>query len=89
MEFSNETKNDVHNNFVIEQSLRLGEDVKVLRTCIACGSSTNKFKPKARKCIKCYSKINNEKYKKKDYFKQYYLDHKPPKPPSPKLQELI
>ena len=83
MEFSNETKNDV----------------KVLRTCIACGSSTNKFKPKARKCIKCYSKINNEKYKKKDYFKQYYLDHKPPassvvgtqppKPPSPKLQELI
>lgn len=76
MEFSNETKNDV-------------EDVKVLRTCIACGSSTNKFKPKARKCTKCYSKINNEKYKKKDYFKQYYLDHKPPKPPSPKLQELI
>ena len=73
MEFSNETKNDV----------------KVQRTCIACGSSTNKFKPKARKCTKCYSKINNEKYKKKDYFKQYYLDHKPPKPPSPKLQELI
>ena len=68
MEFSNETKNDV-------------EDVKVLRTCIACGSSTNKFKPKARKCIKCYSKINNEKYKKKDYFKQYYLDHKPHVPP--------
>ena len=65
MEFLNETKN---------------EPIKcdVMRSCIACGSSTNKFKPKARKCIKCYSKINNEKYKKKDYFKQYYLDHKPP-----------
>ena len=76
MEFLNETKN---------------EPIKcdVVRSCIACGSSTNKFKPKARKCIKCYSKINNEKYKKKDYFKQYYLDHKPPAPPSPKLQELI
>jgi hypothetical protein len=76
MEFLNETKN---------------EPIKcdVMRSCIACGSSTNKFKPKARKCTKCYSKINNEKYKKKDYFKQYYLDHKPPAPPSPKLQDLI
>jgi len=76
MEFLNETKN---------------EPIKcdVVRSCIACGSSTNKFKPKARKCTKCYSKINNEKYKKKDYFKQYYLDHKPPTLPSPKLQELI
>ena len=68
MEFLNETKNDT-------------DEVKVQRPCIACGSSTNKFKPKARKCTKCYSKINNEKYKKKDYFKQYYLDHKPPAPP--------
>ena len=49
MEFLNETKN---------------EPIKcdVMRSCIACGSSTNKFKPKARKCTKCYSKINNEKY---------------------------
>ena len=46
MEFLNETKNDVG-------------IVKVQRSCIACGSSTNKFKPKARKCNKSYSKINN------------------------------
>ena len=49
MEFLNETKNDT-------------DEVKVQRPCIACGSSTNKFKPKARTCTKCYSKINNEKY---------------------------
>ena len=35
MELLNETKNDT-------------EEVKVQRSCIACGSSTNKFKPKAR-----------------------------------------
>ena len=52
-----------------------------LRVCTSCGSSTNKFKAKGRKCIKCYSKTNNEKFKEKDYFKHYYINHKPVKPP--------
>ena len=80
MELQNETKNDSPKN----PTPKCDEEVaKVQRTCIACGSSTNKFKPKARKCIRCYSKTKNEKFKNKDYFKQYYLDHKPTKPPKP------
>jgi hypothetical protein len=87
MEFQNETRKQPCTYIDVK-------GVKVKRSCIACGSTSNKFKAKGKKCIKCYSKINNEKHREKDYFKQYYLDHKPitnkqPEQPEQPEQQLI
>ena len=59
-----------------------------LKACTSCGSTANKFKQKGKNCIKCYSKINNQKFKDKDYFKQYYLEHKPVKETKPLTEPI-
>jgi hypothetical protein len=47
-----------------------------IKTCKLCGSSENKFEPHRHKCTKCLSKIKNEKLKEKNYFKNYYNEHR-------------
>jgi hypothetical protein len=47
--------------------------IKICKTC-GLDNNTTKF-PKTRstrQCIKC----NSSQYRKKEYFKQYYIDHK-------------
>lgn len=48
------------------------------RFCKKCGLSNNecRFRHNSRICLKCASKINNEKLKLKNYYKNYYVEHR-------------
>lgn len=55
------------------------ENQLIIKICRTCKISTNEHdKFRGLRCIKCCSKQNNEKLKEKDYYKEYWLEHKIP-----------
>jgi hypothetical protein len=52
------------------------EIIENKKICRLCGSSENKFDNNRRQCIKCRSSIKNAKLNEKNYFVNYYQEHK-------------
>ena len=50
-------------------------EIRICKDCKINNNIDHKFRGKS--CIKCCSKRNNSKLNENNYYKKYYMDHRP------------